>query len=121
MLDPPGLAATLRANSMRFLCAILAGAFLTGFGFRAEAELVNGIDAIVHDSIITFQEVDDASERIVQQLRLQYETQPDVLRQQLTTAYKETLEELEERQLILHEFATAGYNMPESIIDEQFE
>ena len=106
---------------MRFLYAILVGAILTGFGFRANAELVDGIEAIVHDSIITFQEVDDASQRIVQQMRLQYETKPDVLRQQVTTAYKETLEELQQRQLILHEFQTAGYNMPESIIDEQFE
>ena len=106
---------------MRFLYAILVGAILTGFGFRANAELVDGIEAIVHDSIITFQEVDDASDRIVKQMRLQYETQPDVLRKQITTAYKETLEELQERQLILHEFQTAGYNMPESIIDEQFE
>ena len=106
---------------MRFLCAILAGALLTGFGFRAEAELVNGIDVIVHDSIITFQQVNDASERVVRQLQLQYNNQPDVLRQQVSTAYKETLEELQERQLILHDFDTAGYNMPESIIDEQFD
>ena len=104
---------------MRFLCAILVGAILTGF--KTEAELVNGIDAIVHDSIITFQEVDDASDRIVQQVREEYATQPDVMRDKLTRAYKETLEELQERQLILHEFATAGYNLPESIIDEQFE
>jgi parvulin-like peptidyl-prolyl isomerase len=106
---------------MRFLYAILVGAILTGFGYTAHAELVDGIEAIVHDSVITFQEVEDASERIVQQMSQQYQGQPDVLRQQVNTAYKETLEELQERQLILHEFETAGYNMPESIIDEQFE
>ena len=106
---------------MRFFYAILAGAMLTGFGYRANAELVDGIEAIVHDSIITFQEVENASDRIVRQMRLQYETKPEVLRQQMSNAYKETLEELQERQLILHEFETAGYNMPESIIDEQFE
>jgi peptidyl-prolyl cis-trans isomerase SurA len=106
---------------MRFLYAILLGALLTGFGFKAHAELVDGIQAIVHDSIITFLEVDDASERIVKQLQIQYERQPDVLRRQVATAVKETTEELQERQLILHEFQTAGYNMPESIIDEQFD
>ena len=106
---------------MRFLCAILVGAILTGFGFKADAELVDGIEAIVHDSVITFQEVADTSDRIVQQLRLEYATQPDVLSRQVTTTYKETLQELQERQLILHEFQTAGYNLPESIIDEQFE
>ncbi len=106
---------------MRFLCTILVGAILTGFGLRTNAELVDGIDSIVHDSIITFQEVNDASDRVVRQLRDEYAGQPDVLREKLTGAYKETLEELQERKLILHEFETAGYNLPESIIDEQFE
>jgi peptidyl-prolyl cis-trans isomerase SurA len=94
---------------------------VASFGFRTNAELVNGIDAIVHDSIITFQEVNDASDRVVRQLHDQYGMQPDVLREKLGDAYKETLEELQERELILHEFETAGYNLPESIIDEQFE
>ena len=106
---------------MKFLCVILVGTMLTSFGFKARAELVNGIDAIVHDSVITFQEVDDAASLVAQRLRNQYAGQPDELRKQLADAYKETLEELQERELILHEFATAGYNFPESIIDEQFD
>lgn len=92
-----------------------------GFGLRAHAGLTDGIDAIVHDSVITFMEVDDASDRVVRQLREEYADQPDVLRTKLADTYKETLEELQERQLILHEFETAGYNLPESIIDQQFE
>jgi parvulin-like peptidyl-prolyl isomerase len=106
---------------MRFLLAILAGAAVAGFGFRAEAELVNGIDTIVHDSIITLQEVYDASTPIAYQLRQQYTGQPAVLEQKLNDTYKEQREEQLERQLILHEFQTAGYNLPESIIDEQFD
>ena len=106
---------------MRSFCAILAGAILIGFGFRAEAELVDGIDTIVHDSIITLQEVQDSSGRITDQLREEYADQPDELRKQLANAYKETREELMERQLILHEFQTAGYSIPESIIDQEFE
>jgi parvulin-like peptidyl-prolyl isomerase len=106
---------------MRFLFAIVVGVILTGFGFQAEAKLVDGIDSIVHDSIITYMEVEDASERIVKQLYIQYDNQPTVLREQLDNALKETREELQQRQLILHDFQTAGYNLPESIIDEQFE
>jgi peptidyl-prolyl cis-trans isomerase SurA len=106
---------------MRFLCVILVGATLTGLGFRADAELVDGIDAVVHESIVTFKDVDDASDRIQRQLRDEYGMQPGVLRDKLANAYKETLEELEERQLIMHEFQTAGYNLPESIIDQEFE
>lgn len=106
---------------MRLFCAILAGVIFFSFGFRAEAELVDGIDAIVHDSVITLQEVDNASSRITEQLREEYADQPDVLRKQLASIYKQTEEELLERQLILHEFQTAGYSIPESIIDQQFE
>jgi parvulin-like peptidyl-prolyl isomerase len=106
---------------MRFLCAILAAVTFIGFGFRAEAELVNGIDAIVHDSVITFQEVEDSSSRAAMQVRQEYGNQPEVMRKKLADLYKESLEELQQRQLILHEFSTAGYNLPESVIDEQFE
>ena len=106
---------------MRFLCAILVGATLTAVGSRAHAELVDGIDAIVHDSVITFKDVDDGSDRIVRQLRDEYGMQPAILREKVDTAYKETLEELEERKLIMHEFETAGYNLPESIVDQEFD
>jgi hypothetical protein len=102
---------------MRFLCAILAGAMLIGFGFRADAELVNGIDAIVHDSIITFQEVKDGTMVVADQLRQQYGNQPQVLEKKVEEAYRQMLDQMLERQLILHEFQTAGYNMPEIIID----
>ena len=89
--------------------------------FSARAELVNGIDAIVHDSIVTMQEVRDLTEPYVDDLRRQYGDRPDILEQKVTEAYKDNLEQLMERQLILHEFETAGYNLPESIIDEQLE
>lgn len=106
---------------MRSFCAVLVGAIILSFGFRAEAELVDGIDAIVHDAVVTLQEVQDSSGRITDQLREQYADQPDELRKQVANAYKETQEELMERQLILHEFQTAGYTIPESIIDQEFE
>jgi len=106
---------------MRFLCAILVGAILFSVGFTSGARVVDGIDAIVHESIITFNDVDEATERIQRQLQDQYAGQPAVLNQKLNTAIKETLEELENRKLILHEFETAGYNLPESIIDQEFE
>jgi parvulin-like peptidyl-prolyl isomerase len=106
---------------MRFFYAILVGAILIGVGFSADARVVNGIDAVVHDSVITFMDVDQASDRLTRQLQDQYRSQPDVLNQKLTALSKDTLEELEQRKLILHEFETAGYNLPESIIDQEFD
>lgn len=99
------------------MVSMVAGALFV----RADPEVVNGIDAIVHDSIITMQEVRDLTEPYVEDLRQQYGDRPDILDQKLTDAYKDNLQQLLERQLILHEFATAGYNLPESIIEEQLD
>jgi peptidyl-prolyl cis-trans isomerase SurA len=92
-----------------------------GFGLRTEAALVDGIDAIVHDSIITFQEIKDATAPYADELRAQFGNQRDVYEKKMDDAIKENRERLLENQLILHEFATAGYNLPESIIDEQLQ
>ena len=59
---------------------------------------------------IVIKEVNDASDRIVRQLHDQYATQPDVLNQKLGDAYKETLEELEERELILQSLQRTNGN-----------
>jgi peptidyl-prolyl cis-trans isomerase SurA len=84
----------------------------------AQADLANGIRAIVHDSVITYEDVE---ELIPELLFRQYRTQPDVLQQKLEQARNENLEYLVARQLILHDFKTAGYNIPESILDDEVE
>jgi parvulin-like peptidyl-prolyl isomerase len=89
--------------------------------FGAKAELVNGIQAVVHDSIITVQEIQDMTEPYVEDLRRQYGDRPDIIEQKVGDAAKQNMEQLVERQLILHEFETAGYNLPESIIDQQLD
>jgi hypothetical protein len=43
---------------------------------------------------------------------------PEAFRKKLEETRTENLEKLLGRQLILHEFKTAGYNLPESVIDE---
>src|SRR4051812_36609900 len=106
---------------MRFLCAILTGATVIGLGLRAEAALVTGISAIAHDSVVTFQEVEDRTALFAEHLRQQYASTPAVLEKKIAEAYKENLDVLLENQLILHDFQTAGYNLPESIIDEQLQ
>ena len=105
---------------MKFLQAFLIVSAVA-VGLTTRAELVNGIDAIVHDSIITMEEVQDLTEPYAEDLRRQYADHPDILGQKIADAYKDNLQQLMERQLILHEFETAGYNLPESIIDEQLD
>src|SRR5215469_12542871 len=107
---------------MKFLSVIvLMAAAVLSLALRAEAELVNGIQAVVHDSIITVQEIQDMTDPYVEALRRQYGDRPDVLEQKINDAAKQNIETLIDRDLILHEFETAGYNMPESIIDQQLD
>jgi parvulin-like peptidyl-prolyl isomerase len=73
---------------------------------RAEPQLVNGIDAVVHDSVITFSEVEEKTVPAMQMLYRDYRDQPVLFQQKLNDARNENLDELIERQLILHDFAT---------------
>lgn len=106
---------------MKFLCAILMVTAVIGLRLRAEPRLANGIDSVVHDSVITMQEVQDLTEPYAEDLERQYADKPDVLNQKVNDLYKQNRERLEENQLILHEFNTAGYNLPDSIIDQNFD
>jgi|ERR1044071_5972738 parvulin-like peptidyl-prolyl isomerase len=94
-----------------------AGAFLCS-GLFARADLVNAIEAIVDDSVITYLEVRVLNEETGQQLARDYRSQPTVLEKKLNQMEGENLDELVKRQLILHEFKTAGYNLPESLLDD---
>ena len=84
-----------------------------------QAQNVDGIKAVVHDSVITFYEVQEATLPYMDVLQRQYRDQPEVLQQKFVEAANTNLERLIERQLVLHDFETAGYQLPESIIDEE--
>ena len=105
---------------MRLFVAILVTALVMNPGRKVlgDAEPADGIEAIVHDSIITYVEVVDATTPVREELQRQYRGQPDVFYKKLDDAVKENRQRLLENKLILHEFETAGYNLPESIIDE---
>lgn len=107
---------------MKFVSVIVMAAALSlTLRVEAEAVLVNGVEAVVHDSIVTVQEIQDMTEPYVDDLRRQYGDRPDLLEQKVSEAAKQNLDQLIERQVILHEFDTAGYNLPESIIDQQLD
>lgn len=103
---------------MRTFCKIFATVAAVGCALQLQAELANGIKAIVHDSIITLEDVTVMSEPAAKALWRQYHEQPEVFQKKLAEAQTDNLEQLLGRQLILHEFKTAGYSMPESVIEE---
>ncbi len=114
---------------MKSLYAIWAAILATALAFQAKAQdaasgsvkVVNGINAIVHDSIITFEEVQELTDVYARGLEQQYEGRPTLLDQKLRDAYKQNLDAQIEKQLVLHEYETGPYKIPESIIDQEMD
>lgn len=98
------------------LPALLAA--IIGSSSAARADVVDGIQAVVHDSVVTIDEVADLTAQTLDVARRQYPNNPELFQKKMEQAKTENVEKLTSRQLILHEFKTAGYSMPESIIEE---
>jgi peptidyl-prolyl cis-trans isomerase SurA len=103
---------------MRIVGAILTVASLWLGLFPARAELANGIKAIVDDSVITYDEVEVRTAQMADSLYRRYRNDPQAFDREYADVKVKNLEELVNRQLILHEFKTAGYVLPESVIDD---
>ncbi len=88
------------------------------FGGIVQAALVNGINAVVNDAVITYDQVERGLAPFYEIIQRQYRNEPAVLEQKLQELRTRQMEELVERQLILAEFKRAGYNLPESFIDD---
>jgi peptidyl-prolyl cis-trans isomerase SurA len=95
---------------------MLAAAFCLSLPLRAE--LVDGIKVVVSDGVVTVVEVNDFVLPAVQGLRREYAGDQAMFQQKLDVAVNDGLEQLIERQLILHEFAVGGYKLPDSLGDE---
>jgi peptidyl-prolyl cis-trans isomerase SurA len=108
----------MRESSMKFLrfIPVLAVTFCVPAWSRAE--VADGIKAVVNDRAITYAEVEDYSRDAANALRMQYASQPDVFQQKLNELLNDSLDQLVERQLILHSFDTEGYKLPDSVIDD---
>jgi len=92
--------------------------FTCGIVLPLPAQLANRIRAVVNDTVITQLQVDMNAAPAVEQLRRQYARQPEILRQKLAEADEISLRQLVERQLIVHDFKVAGYNLPEPVIED---
>ncbi len=80
--------------------------------------LATGINAIVHDSVVTYEQVGSLTDQTADVLRRQYARQPEEFGKRMAKAREENLEKLTSRELILHEFQTAGYALPDSVIND---
>lgn len=103
---------------MKLLCIRLTLVGLLWSSWSARADLINAIAAIVDDSVITYLEVNARNEQGAETLARTYRGQPTELERKLKDMERENLDELVKRQLILHEFKTAGYSLPETVLDD---
>lgn len=84
----------------------------------ASAAQVNAIRAVVDEAVITQQDVQQMTASALPTLRSTFPNQPDLIEKKLIEAEGDNLEQLAQRKLILHEFKTSGFNLPESILDD---
>jgi len=96
---------------------ILAGILVAST--RSAEQLVNGLSVIVNDAVITYKDVVQYVAPAIELLVRQYRDRPDVLREKITQAQRDGLEQLIERKLILQEFKDAGYKLPDYVVDEE--
>jgi parvulin-like peptidyl-prolyl isomerase len=92
----------------------MMAAVSTGF---AAPEVLDGVAAIVNSNVITYSEVREFVRPVAQQLQREYSGQE--LAEKIRSAQKDALNNLIDRALIIHEFHTKGYSIPETVIEEQ--
>jgi len=90
------------------------------FGLPLRAEMADGILAVVNNAVITRAQLDDFIAPAIDALRRQYANQENVSNvfgQKAISLLNDGLEQLIERQLILHEF-DAEAKIPDSFVDQ---
>jgi peptidyl-prolyl cis-trans isomerase SurA len=103
---------------MKIFLLIPVLAVAVGVPVLSRAEVADGVEAVVNDRAITYEEVELFTRPAVDALRREFASQPEVFQQKLKAALDDSLEQLVERELILHSFDTDGYKLAESYIDE---
>jgi parvulin-like peptidyl-prolyl isomerase len=96
---------------------IVAMVMLVSAMVSMAADIIDGVVAIVNDKVITYSEVMTLVEPVDRELRRNYSGQD--LEEQRRKAQMDALNNLIERALIVQEFNTKGYKIPDSMVEQQ--
>ncbi|HET7624462.1 MAG TPA: SurA N-terminal domain-containing protein, partial [Verrucomicrobiae bacterium] len=102
---------------MRFFSAILVVGIFAGLEFNVRAQLADAIEVVVHDSIVTSEQVQDSIAPLVPDLRRQFAGDPAGFQKKIDDLRDENTQTLVDNELILHEYESGGYKLPESFVD----
>jgi parvulin-like peptidyl-prolyl isomerase len=102
---------------MKMFRAVIAAAIWSS-ALSLHAQAVDGIEVVVHDSVVTRYEVETFAAPLAKQLARQYASQPDVFEHEYAKVRNEGRQKLLEDQLILRDYVASGYSLPESVIDD---
>jgi parvulin-like peptidyl-prolyl isomerase len=100
----------------RYAAIVIAAALAPGLMSMA-ADVIDGVMAIVNDKVITFSEVLALVQPVDRELRRNFSGTE--LEEQRRKAQTDALNSLIERALIVQEFNTKGYKIPDTVIDQQ--
>jgi len=109
----------MRALMKLYGCLALAVCVITNAHAQSRTN-IGGIAVIVNEAIITRQEVFDYITPAAMTLRSTIRDRA-ALDQRMAQLQEAATEDLVKRQLILHDYKTAGYNYPETIIEDRIE
>ncbi len=112
---------TNRLNSTFSLILTLATFVVTSPRTVAAPELLNAVVALVFETPITVDDIKIQTAPLEEELFRQFNREPAVLQQKVNEIRQSALETLIERELIIHEFESQGYAIPDSVIDEQIQ
>src|SRR5580658_9355094 len=102
---------------MKRRVAILAVAVLALSGTLRAADIIDGVVAIVNSNVITYSQVMELVQPVDRELRRSFSGQE--LEDQRRKAQEDALNTLIEHALIVQEFDTKGYKIPQSYVEEQ--
>jgi peptidyl-prolyl cis-trans isomerase SurA len=102
--------------NMRRLLSMMAVLALAGTVAPA-AELVDGVVAVVNDHVITLSDVRNYLQPVLRQLERDYRGEEFIAK--LRAAQQDALNNLIERALILDEFQTKGFTIPENVVERE--
>jgi parvulin-like peptidyl-prolyl isomerase len=103
---------------MRFVRKIFLVVVVASLCLPARAGLVDAIWAIVGESIITYQQIQSMVIPQLDTLALQSKNNAAEFANRKAKLETDVLKSLIDEKMILHEFSSAGFKIPESIIDD---